>query len=62
MPDPTPKTHEVIWCRMPIDLLRKIDRRVAKERKAQPHASPQAITRSSVLRSIVHEAFRPGES
>lgn len=49
-----PDRSQVIWCRMPIALVRKIDRRVEREQRDRPHTP---ISRSSVLRSLVHEAF-----
>lgn len=60
--DPPPKTHEIIWIRMPVALVRELDKQVKRERRAAPHAPEQSITRSSVLRGIVHAWADKGAS
>ena len=55
-PQPTvgePK-DQVIWCRMPAALVRRLDRRVEREQRAAPHAN---VSRSSVIRSLVSDAI-----
>lgn len=55
-----PPKDQVLWCRMPVALVRKLDKQVARDRRAFPNAPVQSITRSSVLRAIVR-AWADGE-
>lgn len=48
------ETDQPIYVRVPVSLLRRIDRRVEKERKDRKgEVDEKSITRSSVIRSAV---------